>query len=61
MKGISLLIVSIIRTTGEGTTDDLTFTFLHLAVNALYYMATIVRPLCLTAEWALFSCNDRAL
>ena len=26
-----------------------------------YYMATIVRPLWLAAEWALFSCNDRAL
>ena len=24
-------------------------------------MATIVRPLWLAAEWALFSCNDRAL
>ena len=26
-----------------------------------YYMATIVRQLWLAAEWALFSCNDRAL
>ena len=24
-------------------------------------MATIVRPLWLAAEWALFSCNDQAL
>ena len=27
----------------------------------IYYMATIVRPLWLAAEWALFSCNDWAL
>ena len=28
---------------------------------SIYYMATIVRPLWLAAERALFSCNDRAL
>ena len=26
-----------------------------------YYKATTVRPLWLATEWALFSCNDRAL
>jgi len=36
MKGIILLIVSIIRATVGGTTDELAFTFLHLAVIALY-------------------------
>ena len=30
-------------------------------VILIYYMTTIVRPLWLAAEWALFSCNDRAL
>ena len=30
-------------------------------LTEFYYMATIVRPLWLAAEWALFSCNDRAL
>ena len=36
MKGIIFLIVSIIRTIVGGTTDDLAFTFLDLAVIALY-------------------------
>ena len=27
----------------------------------VYYMATIVRSFRLAAEWALFSCSDRAL